>query len=213
MNVFLTGCDKNTEWMLQWWYHEYSKYNTTPVIFANFGVSHTTLEWAKDNFHDIIDMTNQKQSGWFLKPLAMREAGKVYSKVCWIDTDCHVLDNISEIFSFSKKEKLGMVQDRPWTKRTGEIWHNSGVVLFENNPKILNDWINEIQSNPRKGDQETLHYMLKTPLNVLIFIEDLPFIYNTLRLDFVDGVAQKNAKVHHWTGAKGKEKIKEIMNK
>lgn len=43
MNVFLTGCDKNTEWMLQWWYHEYSKYNTTPVIFANFGVSHTTL--------------------------------------------------------------------------------------------------------------------------------------------------------------------------
>jgi len=211
MNVFLTGCDKNTEWMLKWWYTEYMKHNDTPVVFANFGVSESILTWAKKTFHEVIDVSDIVEKGWFKKPIAMKKAGESYSKVCWIDTDCHVLGTIDNIFDLSKPNKLGMVQDRPWIKRTKEMWHNSGVVLFEGIPKILLDWIYEIKKNPSKGDQETLHYMLKTPLNVLIFIEDLPFIYNTLRLDFVDGVAQKNAKVHHWTGPKGKAKIKELM--
>jgi len=36
--AFLTGCDEKTEWMLEWWFSEYSKHNDTPVIFADFGV-------------------------------------------------------------------------------------------------------------------------------------------------------------------------------
>ncbi len=211
MNVFLTGCDKNTEWQLKWFHEEYSIHNKTPIVFANFGVSKDVLAWAEENFHEVMDMTKEKEKGWFLKPISMKWCGQKYSKTCWIDTDCHVLDTIDEIFDLSKPDKLGMVQDRPWTTRTKEMWHNSGVVLFEGVPKILREWIQEVKQNPSKGDQETLHYYLKTPLNVLIFIQDLPFIYNTLRLDHQDGVAGKNAKVHHWTGAKGNDIIKGIM--
>ena len=43
--AFLTGCDENTEWMLEWWFTEYSKHNNTPVIFADFGVSAVDRDW------------------------------------------------------------------------------------------------------------------------------------------------------------------------
>ena len=42
--AFLTGCDENTEWMLDWFMDNYRKYNTTPVIFADFGVSNKMIE-------------------------------------------------------------------------------------------------------------------------------------------------------------------------
>ena len=51
-----------------------------------------------------------------------------YDKVCWIDTDCQILDDISDIFSYSERDKLGMVEDRPWSSRRPEMgaWYNSG---------------------------------------------------------------------------------------
>ena len=45
-----------------------------------------------------------------------------------------------------------------------------------------------------------------------IHITDLPRAYNTLRLDLIDNTAPPNIKMMHWTGAKGKEKIREQMN-
>ena len=207
MNVFLTGCDKNTEWMLKWFHKEYSIHNKTPIVFANFGVSADVLAWAEENFHEVMDMTKEKEKGWFLKPISMKWCGQKYSKTCWIDTDCHVLDTIDEIFDLSRPNKLGMVQDRPWTTRTKEIWHNSGVVLFEGVPKILREWIQEIKQRPSQGDQETLHSMNRSN-----DIHELPQEYNWLRVTLEnDKQDNPNKKIMHWTGRRGKERIKAKM--
>lgn len=212
-NVFLTGCDRNTEWMLEWWFENYSRHNDLPVIFADFGVSSSCRQYVKEHFADIITFRPYEYKAWFLKPKAMIEASHRAKKVCWIDTDCHVLDNISDIFGYSKPEKLGMVQDKPWSKRRGEVWHNSGVVLIEGTPKILHNWAEQIEKRPKVGDQEVLHEMVRgDDLKRMIHIEDLPNMYNWLRIQIQhDNHDSKKKKIMHWTGNKGKKIIKEIM--
>ena len=210
--AFLTGCDEKTEWMLEWWFSEYSKHNDIPVIFADFGVSDKMREYAEKNFAHVLKLNSHKDKAWFLKPQSMINASKLAKKVCWIDTDCHVLRRIHTIFNYTVENKLGMVQDLPWTKRRGEIWHNSGIVLFEGTPSILKQWKMNIDKNPTVGDQEVLHMMLRDdPLKKRIYIEDLPNIYNWLRIQLLDGHDSSKKKIMHWTGYKGKEHIRGLI--
>jgi hypothetical protein len=212
--AFLTGCDKNTEWMVDWWFENYTRHNEAdiPLIFANFGITPEARERFEDYFDHIIDLESHKTKNWFLKPEAMLKASEVSKKICWIDTDCEILKPIDKIFDSSVERKLGMVQDLPWTKRRGEIWHNSGVVLFEGKPKILKDWKRQIDHSPTVGDQEVLHLMLRDdPLKRRIYIEDLPNAYNWLRIQLLDGQDSPKKKIVHWTGFKGKLHIRKMI--
>lgn len=210
--VFLTGCDAKTEWMLGWFVHNYRKFNKTPLVFADFGVGEEARNVVASGCDSIIDMRQFKEQGWFKKPQAMIEASKLANKVCWIDTDCHVLANLTHVFDLIQPNKLAMVEDKPWSKRRGETWHNSGVVAFESRPPILDTWAAAIRRNPAVGDQEVLHELVKGGLNRQIHISDLPQEYNWLRLMLVDGQDSPRKKVMHWTGAKGKEHIRGLMN-
>lgn len=210
--AFLTGCDRNTEWMLHWWFSEYLKHNSTPVIFANFGVSDNMLSVVKNAFDHVITLKPNKTAAWFLKPEAMFKASQLAKKVCWIDTDCHVLDDISGVFEYTSPNKLSMVEDKPWSSRRGSKWHNSGVVAFEGKPPILEEWMLQTKINPKDGDQEVLHMMLgNDPLRRYTYIEDLPNEYNWLRLQIIDAQDTVNKKVMHWTGYKGKEHIRGLI--
>ena len=212
--AFLTGCDSNTEWMLDWWFKNYKKHNSKniPVIFANFGVSKVVRENIDTHFDYVIDMQPHETKNWFLKPEAMIRASKLANKICWIDTDCEILRPIGNIFEYSVENKLSMVEDLPWTKRRGETWHNSGVVLFEGTPRILKEWRDQINVSPAVGDQEVLHAMLRDdPLKKRVYIEDLPNIYNWLRIQLLDGQDSSKKKIIHWTGFKGKDHIKRLI--
>lgn len=211
--AFLTGSDKNNEWMLKWWLDNYKKHNSLPVLFADFGVSDKMRKWAENNFDKVLNMPELTTLAWFLKPFSMIEASKDCKKVCWIDTDCHILQPIEDIFKYVVPQKLSMVIDRPWTERFNQTWHNSGVVAFENCPNILVAWEKLCRTTPdQRGDQEILHAMMSNDeLQRRIFIEDVPAFYNWLRLDIEDGRDSNRKKIMHWTGRKGKEVIKEIM--
>jgi len=207
--VFLTGCDASSEWMLPWFLKNYKKYHQTPLIFADFGVTELTLQIMKENSHAIIDMTKVKEKGWFKKPKAMLNSPS--HKTVWIDTDCQILENCDSIFDLIEPNKLLMAEDKPWSKRRKEVWHNSGVVGFTGKPEILQSWAYQIMENPHVGDQEVLHSMLD-PLSKMTYIKDLPNEYNVLRLqEEIDGYRGKK-KIIHWTGRKGKDKIRSMMN-
>lgn len=212
--VFLTGCDKNSEWMLHWWLSEYSKHNNTPVIFADFGVSKYMLSSVKNAFDHVITLKPHKTKAWFLKPEAMFKASKLAKKVCWIDTDCHVLDDISGVFKYTVPNKLSMVEDKPWSSRRGSKWHNSGVVAFEGTPPILKEWMLQTKINAEEGDQEVLHMMMRNdPLRRYTYIEDLPNEYNWLRIQLMkDDQDSEKKKIVHWTGYIGKKHIEELIN-
>ena len=213
-NVFLTGCDKTTEWQLPWFIHNITTHNDCDLIIADFGMTEEMLSHI--SMFQVMPVMSQAK-GWFKKPRAMLDATRLkdVGKVCWLDTDCEVKGNIEHIFDLSEPNKLGMVEDRPWTARRNDLgkWYNSGVVLIEGKPNILGEWARECVSNPIQGDQEVLHIMMGgDELKKLAYINPLPHTYNTLRIDYVDGIAVKNPKIVHHTGAKGNEEIRKQMN-
>jgi len=132
-------------------------------------------------------------------------------KTVWIDTDCEITDNIEGIFDMLEPNKLAMVEDKPWSKRRGETWHNSGVVGFIDKPIILHQWAQAVHDNPTVGDQEVLHGMLN-PITKMTYIKDLPNEYNVMRLQLDHDGYNGKKKIVHWTGAKGKDRIRSMMN-
>jgi hypothetical protein len=193
--LVITGCDSSTNWQLEWFQKNYWKHNLgLPLQIFDF-----------DTFEPGL-------AGWFKKPAAMIEASKMADQVVWLDTDCEVRTSIADIFDHTVFNKLTMAQDKPWSTRRKETWHNSGVVAFQNCPQILQKWAEEVKKYPKVGDQEVLHSLLAIGLSRLIHIEDLPKTYNTLRLDLMDNTAPKDIKIMHWTGAKGNEEIIKQMN-
>jgi len=212
-NIFVTGCDRNTEWMLPWFITNFRKHNPdAKICLFDWGMSKQMRSEGVFLFDHIITMKNAK--GWFNKPMALKKLSKIANKVCWLDTDCEVLDNIEEIFRIIVPGKLNMVVDEPWTKRRNSTWHNSGVIAFEGCPEILNRWVKKSKNisshpNPLYGDQDILHELLPDQIVRMSHINDLPKEYNTLRLDLKDGTHPKHIKIMHWTGKKGKLRIKE----
>lgn len=214
LEVFLTGCDKNTEWQLPWFVHNYRKHNTTPLVLADFGVSKKMREI--EGIDLVIDVKSEAK-GWFKKPRAILDATKLdgVKKVCWLDTDCEVTSNIESIFDMTEKGKLAMVKDRPWSTRRDELgeWYNSGVVAVEGTPNILRAWADECIRNPVQGDQEVLYLMMGgDALKKLSCIQPMPHTYNTLRLDYIDNIQVKNPKIIHHTGKKGNDVIRSQIN-
>ncbi len=189
--MFVTGCDSKTRWMLPWFIDNYHKHNPE-------------VEMRVVDFKDGM--------GWLEKPAAMRRAAADADQVCWIDTDCEVLGDISGIFNHTVPGKLSMAEDKPWTlRRASGIWHNSGVVAFEGAPSILVEWEIICATRGGAGDQEVLHAMIDNPIKRLALIETLPNRYNVLRLQHVDKTVPPNPLIYHWTGAKGKDHIRKLM--
>ena len=206
--AFLTGCDKNHEWFLEWFIGNYKKHNKTPLIFANFGVTESALQYIRKNVHAVMDMTKSPEKGWFKKPLSMLSCPA--KKTVWIDMDCEIKDNIDNIFSLLEPKKLNMVEDKPWTKRRNEVWHNSGIVGFIDKPVILTQWAQQVKAKPEVGDQEVLHSMLN-PITKIGAVNDLPNEYNVMRIQTENDDYRGKIKVMHWTGRKGKEKIRSML--
>lgn len=215
-NLFITGCDQNTEWQLPWFWENFHKHNRDSILIPiDFGMSDEIREWCMEEIGE-CQILNSNAEGWFKKPFAMLLATEtIFDKVCWLDTDCQVMGDISGIFDHTQPFKLCMVEDRPWTRRRGQLgaWYNSGVVAFEGKPNILKAWANECLENPVQGDQEVLYKMMNgDEILKMAVIEPLPHKYNTLRLDYIDNIAVKNPLIIHHTGKKGKDLIREMMD-
>ena len=198
--IFITGCDSKHEWMLPFLEKRFEKHNPEWDLYVF-------------NFDDIFPELN----GWFKKPALMLQASTWAPKICWLDTDIEIRGNLSGIWDYVQDNKLAMAVDAPWTNRRPERgrWYNSGVVAYERQPPVLYEWNRIISegNHGQVGDQEVLNWMMGgDPLRELTHLNELPRIYNTLRLDLLDGTAPPNPKIIHWTGYKGKEKIKEMMN-
>ena len=197
--LFITGVDSKTKWMLPWFQENFYTHNPgNELLVFDFDKSFTQYD------------------GWFKKPYAMMNAGQKADFVCWVDVDIEINDNYDGIWDHVQENKLLMAEDTPWTRRRGTKWHNSGVVAFTTipmMPNILFDWCRALDTkHGQVGDQEVLHTLLSDDLKRMVNITDMPRRYNTLRLDLHDGTAPEEVAGMHWTGKKGKEHIKGLMN-
>ena len=208
-NGFMTGADSKVEWMLPWFIENFKKYNDTHLSIVDFGMTEEAQKWCETNVDSLGDMRVETPHAWFLKPFAM--ANSPFKKTIWLDIDCEILGDVSPIFSKIAPDKLSMVVDRPWSKRFNTTMYNSGVVAFEGRPKILELWCERVKSKPGRGDQETLHEMLD-PLQQMMYINEIENKWNVLRLQHIEGPKVNDTVINHWTGMKGKEHIRSLMN-
>ena len=199
--LYITGADKKTEWLLPWFEENFTKHNPDAQLAV----------YEFDTFAPEL-------KGWFKKPAAMMDASGIADQVVWLDTDCEIKGNLDGIFNYIQSKKLTMAIDRPWTTRRSNrgTWYNSGVVGFEGIPPVLSEWARYIKEGLTNevGDQEVLNWMLGgDPIREITHMNTLPPMYNFLRLDIQDKYPNfDKAKIVHWTGNKGKEVIKEMMN-
>jgi hypothetical protein len=206
----LTGCDFNTEWQLNWFIENYGTHENRPLIIADFGMSEQYLKYVSNHprVNGIMNLTKTKEQGWFNKPIAMFNSPA--DKTVWVDTDCEIKTSLNPLFRMIVRNKLNMVEDKPWTKRRKETWHNSGVVGFIGRPEILHTWCNAIRANPNVGDQEVLHGLLN-PITRITHINDIPSEWNVMRLATDEDGYTGPISIQHHTGSKGKVKIRGLM--
>jgi len=214
---FLTGCDSNTEWQLPWFIANYRKHCKIPLVIANFGMTENMLDQIIPACDLIMDCTQARgKKGWFGKINAMNGVPtSMYKEVCWIDTDCEIISDPIGIFDYIEDNKLAMVEDKPWSKRRGEMgrWHNTGVIAFRNRPAIIKEWYRVCNEKELRGDQEALYWMMGgDELRKMTHITDLPHKYNVLRLDVLDKTVPKEIVIMHHTGQKGNLEIKRKIN-
>lgn len=212
--AFLIGADKESQWMIKWFLRNYFKHNNeTKFVFADFGLSESMKKFVSNHPHilGVMEMENSHDKSWFMKPETMWFAP--VEKCIWLDIDIEVKDNIDGMFDLLVPDKLCMVEDKPWTARRGETWYNSGVVGFIHKPKVLREWALKTanKNHNQPGDQEVLHSMLN-PITQLTYIHSLPNEYNVLRLQVENDNYKGPIKLLHWTGPKGKEKIRKMDN-
>ena len=204
---FITGASKNIEWLLPWFVGKFNKHNAEkiPLVICDFGLSEKALSWCEKNKLNVQKVKGAK--GWFFKPTALRSVDADLK--VWIDVDCEVKGNISNLFNFIEEDKLSCSHDR---------WHSwgckyqTGVVGVKGDPKILQDWEKRCQ-NPTgqyaRGDQELLWDLVKDDASNMG--QYIPEKYNWLRMTFHK--ERPAARCHydirciHWTGEQGKQII------
>ena len=205
---FITGVDKNHEWMLKWWFTNVTENNpNTAVTICDFGMSSEIREWASYVADHFIRYEPHPKCAWFYKTQCLLDSP--CDQTCWLDSDCEVLTNIEAIFEYAKPGKVGLTKDVP---RINGEWWATGVVVVDGTPDILVGW-NEVSKKAHlRGDQEAFRNMLEQVPEFQNDIVEVPNEYQWLRLQLARGINNPNKKVIHWTGPRGKEHIRTLVN-
>ena len=210
--TFIVGADRNYESYLQWWYDNVRKHDKeTHITIADFGVSKTARKWIENHADHILEYPAHDKSAWFYKPQTLIDAPYEYK--CWIDIDCEVLTNISEIFDFVDGSNIAITPDPCRRKEVpGEEWLATGVNVVKDVPEILKLWAKRCSDTVLRGDQEVLHDILRNnewKKSVTL----MPLYYQWLRLLLAQNIDHPSKKIVHWTGEVGKKIIEHKMKK
>ncbi len=213
----LVASDKHGEWLLDWWWENYSRDNSYPVAFVNFGMSKERLKWCNEK-GQVIEFAfllstgsneeilrkaeslygkeiHQTRNSWFKKPLALTLTP--FKQTLWLDTDCEVLGPLSPLFKYNNLAlaKTGAGSDE----------YNSGVIVFQKNDPIITEWAEAAKrdSSLYVGDQDLLSHMI---FNKQLKVTELPLECNWN----ISRGLNTNALIMHWSGTWGKSIIKDF---
>ncbi|MBM3193073.1 MAG: hypothetical protein FJZ59_02425 [Chlamydiae bacterium] len=213
----LVASDSHQEWLLEWWWEKYTKHNSYPVAFVDFGMSSKMALWCKEK-GDLIPFSfevavsaNEKimtlaknsygdeithtRSCWFKKPLATTLTP--FDKTIWLDLDCEVLGPLDPLFTY-KHVSLAKDIKEPNT-------YNSGVIVYKKNSPLIEKWAAASKNGSTNyvGDQNLLSFLIHSEN---IKIDELPEEYNWRMCQGIN----INAQIIHWVGLWGKEIIKKF---
>ena len=216
----IVGFDQEQEWLLDWWWSNYSAHNGLPVLFVDFGMSEAARRWCSER-GALSEPTGLDCYGWFKKPLALLESP--FKKAIWLDADCEVRGPLDRLFDFCEDGGIGMTFDRGAPPPFREAMppdapiYNSGVLAFNHGDPVVPQWASMTlalrSDHPgdtrfgQPGDQETLALVLRRYAEGRV--REIPMELARLRLSDGDG----QALVMHWTGPAGKQCIRDALGR
>ncbi len=187
MKGILVASDLSTEWMLPWWWSNYSTYNNLPVAIIDFGMSLSAVNFCR-KIGIIIDTTfpllieppkkfiqlwQQVYAGdlytcrkaWMKKPFAM--LASPFDTTLWLDLDCQVKGKIDALIHLTGEIALApepaRSQHMTGNQYSDEIYtlYNSGVVIFKKE-KLMEHFVANVMQKSQyfMGDQEILSWTL-----------------------------------------------------
>ena len=143
--MILTGVDNNHEDLIEWWIKNAQKYIKNETIGVwDFGMTPMTRSIIEHNYPNVwlsIPLDKHDTSGWFYKLHAVIDAPE--KRVAWLDVDCEILTDISDVFDLVKPDTIGLTRD--WVR--GDWWA-TGVIVVNDRPNLLYEWNNRLN----KGD-------------------------------------------------------------
>lgn len=203
----VVGCGSEQEWMLPWWWENYSKHNALPVLFIDMGFGEKAMtgrarEWCASK--GTLGELHVPMEGWFQKPFALSQT--VFEESVWTDVDVEIRGSLEPIFD-QCKNGLAAAGDPYYRFSKVPVSVNSGVLAFKFGNKTISDWCSMILKEGKnyRDDQVILNVLAhRNPGSV----GNLPREFNWLRLD---GDANPDAVCVHWTGGRGKEIVRAKM--
>ena len=160
----LCGCDQAQEWLLPWWWEKYTRYNSFPVMFCDFGMSEIARNWCCERgivtsifFNERLikhprDVPAKLKRTWkwapkdywesrsalFKKPFGM--LASPFKVSVWLDVDCEVLRPLDSLFDYCDQASLALaktVGKLSCGLCQGSDVHNGGVVVFRHGIDII----------------------------------------------------------------------------
>lgn len=227
----ITECDAFQEWLLPWWWENYTRENKLPVTFIDFGMSQKARAWCQERgellslsqdaenliLRDFVPSEKQvawekaysvevwrAREGWFKKPWACLHSP--YEKTVWLDLDCEVLGDITLLYEYlDERCEIALALNSPVEESSyvdGVLTYNSGVIVYKKDSGLIPAWAELCQSEVEKFMGD------QNVLSYLIASKDIPVarlhpIYNwPMAYGYHVG-----AVIIHWVGAWGKEMI------
>ena len=209
--MIVTGVDHSHEDLLEWWLknvYKHHNYNVE-VGVMDFGMSPALRGRLEDNypatFSRPFNGTKARKIGWFYKVQAVMDCPS--KSVCWLDVDCEILTDISDVYNLVPPGMIGLTRD--WVRGN---WWATGVIVVNDRPSLLEHWDRRLNADDGiRGDQEALYELVGNKEHEQI--QELPQDYQWLRISLNKGKDSPTKKVIHWTGPRGKEHIrKNLMN-
>jgi hypothetical protein len=185
----IVGSNATGERLLDWFWENYSKTNSYPVFFADFGLSEKGRKWclergALEHCSNPFFQNNeahipeerkklweethgksiwQSRHFWYKKPFACLKSP--FKKTIWIDIDCRVEKNLSGLFDLLQQDvELAICKDTltPFNLILKRPTYNSGVIAFHQNSPIISKWVElaSTQFDQFLGDQDALSHAI-----------------------------------------------------
>jgi len=220
----LTGCDESHEWMLKMWWHYYSKTNTYPVVFCDFGMSKSARLWCEQRGTVLIpqapkniatpkkdvdpklwkewekaytDIIWTKRNVWFIKPYATAQSP--FENSIWLDLDTFVIKPLTPLMEASQETGIAMCHCYD------KVSFNTGVISYQTKLPLIQQWADTTPSLTHQfiGDQETMNHLVQSQN---ISVKVMPSIFNQR---FQYGISE-DTFIIHFTGAFKKELFEKI---
>ena len=209
--MIITGVDHSHEDLLEWWLknvYKHHNYNVE-VGVMDFGMSPALRGRLEDNYPAIFSRpfngTKARKIGWFYKVQAVMDCPS--KSVCWLDVDCEILTDISDVYNLVPPGMIGLTRD--WVRGN---WWATGVIVINDRPSLLEHWDRRLNADDGiRGDQEALYELVGNKEHEQI--QELPQDYQWLRISLNKGKDSPTKKVIHWTGPRGKQFIRDHLMK